>query len=115
MYKRSTKRHPAPTHLGRWKLSRQICDTLADTFAGCCPVSSSFSISILYCGDRMRRRRGRMRMNTRRTHGDILWVDGERKCTLSTAIATSTLTVTSIIVNTWATERERETGRIRKA
>lgn len=46
-----------------------------------------------------------MRMNTRRTHGAILCVEGDRKCTFSTAIATRTLTVTRIIVNTFKVEQ----------
>lgn len=51
-------------------------------------------------------------MKTRLTHGDILCVDGDRKCTFSTAIATSTLTVTRIIVKTW-TENGANTNETR--
>lgn len=40
-----------------------------------------------------------MCMKTRRTHGDILCVDGERKCTLSTPTVTEIDNVTRIIVN----------------
>lgn len=47
----------------------------------------------------MRSSFGRMPTNNFRTHGFILCVDGDRKCTLRTAIVTMTESVTRIMVN----------------
>ena len=51
------------------------------------------------CGLLMMRSLGRMLRNTLRTQGDIVCVEGERKCTFSTITVTIIDNVTNIMVN----------------
>lgn len=66
---------------------------------------SHLRLSIWYCGRRITRSRGRMWMKTRRTHGAIVWVWGDRKWTFRTTTVTHILETTLVVMQS-STQRE---------